>query len=213
MGGPLRLVLFSDTHGYHESADLPDGDCLVFAGDMSMNRGDGLCQKFNKWWSSLPHEHKLYIGGNHDWDIFDGYRLDAGHYLEDESIVIGGITFHGSPAIPTINGRWAWEMGAAKRQRCWDEIHRATNVLITHGPAYGCLDRLGPRFQRPGENPNVGCPLLMKAIDNLPELKLHVCGHIHEAYGCGDFEIPGKWNVAICDEQYRPVNKPVVVEV
>jgi hypothetical protein len=203
----LRLVLFSDTHGYHEAVDLPDGDVLIFAGDMSMDRGDGLCQKFNRWWSSRPHEH------NHDWELYDGYRLDVGHYLEDEGIEINGARFWGSPNIPVINKCWAWEVSPSVREAAWDQIPRATNVLITHGPAYGCLDRLGPRFQRPGENPNVGCPLLMKAIDNLPELKLHVCGHIHEAYGCGDFEKPQRWNVAICDEQYRPVNKPVVVEL
>jgi len=44
--------------------------------------------------------------------------------------------------------------------------------------------------------------------------KVHVFGHIHGGYGKTQFgEGPIFVNAAICDEGYRPVNAPVVVEL
>ena len=50
-----------------------------------------------------------------------------------------------------------------------------TDIVMTHGPAFNCLDRQY-------EGLMVGCPHLMRALMRTRPL-LHCCGHIHEAHG------------------------------
>ena len=50
-----------------------------------------------------------------------------------------------------------------------------TDVLITHGPPFGILDRCY-------DDQRVGCEELLKAVKRVKP-KLHVFGHIHENYG------------------------------
>ncbi|KAL9083636.1 MAG: hypothetical protein Q9165_008451 [Trypethelium subeluteriae] len=49
------------------------------------------------------------------------------------------------------------------------------DIVMTHGPAFGWLDRQY-------EGLNVGCPHLARALMRTRPL-LHCCGHIHEAHG------------------------------
>jgi predicted phosphodiesterase len=50
------------------------------------------------------------------------------------------------------------------------------DILLTHGPPYGILD------QTSGNNQSVGCEHLLRACVRARP-RLHVFGHIHEAYG------------------------------
>lgn len=226
----MRIVAFSDTHGFHGKIVIPEGDVLVFAGDMSMDRYDGKCSEFISWFVKLPHKHKIFIAGNHDIDIerrlvdlsMAGALPANVHYLEEGSVVIDGVKFHGSPTTPVISGNWAFEAVTSKRDMAWDFIGDDTQVLITHGPPYKKLDLLAPQFRREGENPHVGCPLLLKRIDNLPDLKVHIFGHIHEQYGTlktceetpeGAVKYIDFCNVSICDADYEPINKPIVIDI
>jgi len=44
----MRFVMFSDTHGYN-NISIPDGDVLIFAGDLSHARGSLInLANFNK---------------------------------------------------------------------------------------------------------------------------------------------------------------------
>ena len=44
---PLRIVCLSDTHGYHDKLEVPDGgDILIHAGDISGRGGRGSVPKF-----------------------------------------------------------------------------------------------------------------------------------------------------------------------
>ena len=45
------------------------------------------------------------------------------------------------------------------------------------------------------------------------ETFMHVFGHIHNGYGQRQIGQTLYVNAAICDEDYRPVNAPVVVEL
>jgi hypothetical protein len=60
-----------------------------------------------------------------------------------------------------------------------------------------------------------GCYSLMKKINNLPNLRAHICGHIHESYGYAVRESDGvKFvNASICDERYLPINTPISIEL
>lgn len=40
-----------------------------------------------------------------------------------------------------------------------------------------------------------------------------ICGHIHESYGTERIERTDFYNVCMCDEQYKQVNLPMVIEL
>lgn len=54
----------------------------------------------------------------------------------------------------------------------------AVDIMLTHGPPYGVYDKVVP------SGSHVGCENLLKATTRAKP-RLHVFGHIHEAYGAG----------------------------
>lgn len=102
------------------------------------------------------------------------------------------------------------------------------DILITHSPRAGfgdkivddnlCLTSMPPKTAYKC----VGSMSLAAKIGNLKNLKLHVCGHIHEGYG---IEKPTEGympafmeqncfvsvNASHVNEHYEPVNKPIRV--
>lgn len=61
----VRVVCISDTHDLVVS-DVPDGDLLIHAGDLTDEGTPADLQKQLDWLASLPHPHKIVICGNHD---------------------------------------------------------------------------------------------------------------------------------------------------
>jgi Icc-related predicted phosphoesterase len=60
----------------------------------------------------------------------------------------------------------------------------------------------------------VGCNDLLARVKQLPNLKLHVFGHIHESYGVEELEGgPMFVNASSCTLSYNPTSKPIVVEI
>jgi len=49
------------------------------------------------------------------------------------------------------------------------------DILITHGPPLGILDRTRKKV-------NVGCPILYRKVLEVAP-RIHLFGHIHEAHG------------------------------
>ena len=86
VGGRLRFVAISDTHGAHNDLSVPDGDVLLVAGDITYGGTLEELRSFNDWIGKLPHRHKIVIAGNHDfaldekvcdaesWKALAGYR-------------------------------------------------------------------------------------------------------------------------------------------
>jgi len=62
---PIRIVCISDTHS-HKVEDVPNGDILIHAGDMTVDGSVSEIQKQIDWLSSLPHQEVIVIAGNHD---------------------------------------------------------------------------------------------------------------------------------------------------
>ena len=77
----------------------------------------------------------------------------------------------------------------------WDLIPHNTNVLITHGPPYGILDRT---FQ----NLNAGCTNLLTKIEETNP-QYHIFGHIHEGYGLTEREGTTFINASSVDFGYK----------
>jgi Icc-related predicted phosphoesterase len=128
------------------------------------------------------------------------------HYLQDSGVEINGVKFWGSPWQPWFHD-WAFNLKTSTQLRSkWNLIPTDTDVLLTHGPPFGILDRT----QRTGES--VGCHELLLAVRRVSP-KLHVFGHIHEGYGMKQVGETLFANASTCTLQYRPTNSPVVVDL
>lgn len=205
----MRIVLLSDTHERHREIEVPDGDLLIHAGDFT-NRGEfEAIEDFDAWLGELPHGKKLVIAGNHD-ITFETKpeearrRITHATYLQDARVEIGGIKIWGSPWQPWFLD-WAFNLRRGQALRAvWSRIPRDTDLLVTHGPPLGRLDRV-PR----GED--VGCEELAARLTEL-RVKMHVFGHIHEGYGVE--RAPGIMfvNASNCDAGYDATQAPIVVD-
>lgn len=108
----MRIVLISDTHGF--CPEVPDGDVLIHAGDLSLAGSFVEIEESGEWFSSLPHKRKILIAGNHDW-LFQRSKelalscLEKVIYLENSSVILDGIKFYGSPVQPEFND-WAFNV-------------------------------------------------------------------------------------------------------
>jgi Icc-related predicted phosphoesterase len=211
----MRLVLISDTHGLHDKVKVPEGDILIHAGDLT-NVGKAIeIAEAGHWLRSLPHKHKVIIAGNHDWGFQKGlgYALndlgDGITYLQDQEVTLDGVRIYGSPWQPEFCN-WAFNVPRGKLKPIWDKIPTGLDVLVTHGPPRGVLDQSAPHLH----SECLGDDELFTALEAGVDPKVHVFGHIHGGYGTRQFCIGTRFfNAAICDEAYRPVNKPWVVDL
>jgi predicted phosphodiesterase len=209
----LKIVCISDTHLMHlrHKIKVPPGDVLIHAGDATFQGSRSEIRAFSSWLSGLPHKHKVFVAGNHDWG-FQINREDAinllpkrCHYLEDSGVEIDGIKFWGSPWQPEFMG-WAFNLPRGEPLRAhWDLIPDDVDVLVTHSPPYG----IGDWVDR-GEK--VGCEEMRAAVARV-QPRLHVFGHIHGQHGRYDTDKTIFINASTCDESYAPVNEAIVVEV
>lgn len=201
----MKIVCISDTHEQHRNIEIPDGDILIHAGDFTFQGDWRWYADVDNWLFSLPHEHKIIVAGNHDFDFYKfPWRCIT---LENDEVVIEGLRIWGSPYTPTF-GNWAFMEDRGKRIReIWKKIPDGLDVLITHGPMYGIGD-LTPRHQ------NVGCDDLTAKVWSLKNPpRLHVFGHIHHGYGKVQDGRTLHVNASICNEDYSPDNEPIVVDL
>ena len=206
----MKLVLIADTHGLHDKVNMPAGDTLICAGDITNTGTTAQVGAFNKWLGQLPYKHKIVIAGNHDWLFENRHSLACSMmtnciYLQDKSVEIEGIKFYGTPWQPYFCN-WAFNLhrGAPLISK-WNIIPKDTDVLITHGPPHTILDRSL-------SNEMVGCHDMLERIEAIKP-KLHIFGHIHGGYGQEQHSNTLHVNASICDEFYDPVHKPIVVEI
>jgi Icc-related predicted phosphoesterase len=207
MNRKLDCVAISDTHGMYRDIEIPNGDVLIHAGDITRYGKLSELNDFNNWLGEQPHQHKIIIAGNHDW-CFERQKeesltiLTNAIYLEDQSVTIQGHNFYGSPWQPEFQN-WAFNLQRGKEiQKKWDLISNDIDVLITHGPVFGLLDKIYN-----GEN--VGCEVLLTKIQAIKP-KVHVCGHIHEGYGEVIHQGIKFINASVTNIRYQPVNAPIV---
>lgn len=217
----MRIVCMSDSHGFHKKLNVPDGDVFIHAGDFSMRAQIQHVQEFARWMNSLPHKHKIVVPGNHDIACETNSRsmtkdmFGSVVYLDHEYHQVEGIMVFGSPYTSAIANPSDWSFdyprGGHRGFRLWDQVLHGDrmDILVTHGPAYGILDRvLDPHF---GEDPHVG----EKGISNIIEKhkpKVHIFGHIHEGYGHVRESEVDYYNVSVCTEQYKPTNPITTID-
>lgn len=211
-----RIVVVSDTHGMHEKlGQIPEGDVFVHCGDILMvgrlyTKGAQTkkVSAFNNWLSTVPCTHKIVIAGNHDQILSSVGEMESSRllsnaiYLENSSVVAGGLRFWGSPCseLKLHSSNRAFQNGLYP-QIAFDKRPAATNerdkidVLITHGH----------------------CPELCSAIEH----RVHLWGHAHHSYGirlAGEkFRGEVLKSLSICaavpGTNFGLANGPIVVDV
>ncbi|NTS43406.1 metallophosphoesterase [Flavisolibacter sp. BT320] len=208
----MRFVAISDTHCRHRSLKPPKGDVLLHAGDISYRSTRQEIIDFLDWFGKQPFAYKIFIAGNHDYfferqqrALIQGLMPNGVFYLKDEGMTIEGVRIWGSPYTPWFY-RWAFnkQRGPAMAKH-WNSIPSETDILLTHGPAYGLLDQV-LNEQHAGDR-----DLLKKILEIKP--KVHVCGHIHEAYGVTNRFGIKFINACILNESCELANKPIVFEL
>ena len=201
----MKVVAFADTHGAHEEVQIPDGDVLIFSGDMCYTGDIEDVFLFGRWLGKLPHRYKIVIAGNHDrpFEHRKGLAqaaLGSCYYLENRGCMIDGVYFYGSPYTPEFN-QWHFMLPRGDAMQAnWEKIPANTDVLITHGPPAGILDATSRGEQ-------VGCCDLALAVDRIRP-RYHVFGHIHGQRGEREFGGTRYINCSVCDETYDPIQCP-----
>ena len=208
----MKIVAISDTHGLHDGIQLPTGDMLIHAGDVSSHGTSKQVKKFLKWFSAQDFKYKIFIAGNHDY-MFERYTKekittlipDNVIYLNDSGVTIEGLKIWGSPIQPWFMD-WAFNRQRGEAiDKHWQLIPDDIDILLVHGPPFGILDTLIS-----GEP--VGCRMLLKKIQAIKP-KFVVFGHIHESYGQAVIDNIHYINASVLDVHYRIANAPTIIHI
>lgn len=214
----MKIDCIADLHGY--KPELSGGDLLIVAGDLTARDTASQHGQYCHWQFDLPYEKIIFIAGNHDGyiqkrpDLYIDGCDNKGKiaYLQDSVIEYKGFKIWGSPWTPTF---YDWNFMKDRGEdikKMWDLIPDDIDILVTHGPPFGIQDEV-TMSSRATEGKFAGCEELRNALERFKKLKLHVFGHIHNSYGKVIVNGVIHVNAAIMDEDYRPVNKPITVEL
>lgn len=209
----MRLVCVSDVH-FYPMPKLPRGDVLIVAGDLTSSGTFGQLAECGKWLRDQPFDCKLVIAGNHDFLFEKDYNLARAAiqdgvggtvYLQDQVFVLDDVVFYGAPWSVKYHF-WAFgnDPGKAESIARWDKIPPGVDVLITHGPPKGILD-LAPNGYSLGDSDLTARVQALKP-------RLHVFGHVHHSHGTAKVGDTLFVNAAICDEQYKHTQEPIVLD-
>ncbi len=204
----MKIIVISDTHGKHRNLNMPKGDMLIHAGDVSMEGKTEEVIDFLNWFGELQYKYKIMIAGNHDYffEKIDKQELDtlippSVIYLNDSGVTIEGINIWGSP-VTLWYENWAFNRHPGEDiNKHWELIPKNTNLLITHSPIFGTLDKLEMGLQ-------IGCHDLLKKVDEIKP-RLHLFGHVHEAYGIIELKDTTYINASSLNSKYELQNKPI----
>ena len=213
---------------------IPDGEVLIHCGDFTSTGKKESIIDFINWFADLPHPTKIIIGGNHDTTLDTNFYNSLGkdrfhsnspcnslecrqlllehpkiNYMEDSALTVtfgadSMIKFYGSPWQPEFC-EWAFNLPSGEDLlKKWNLIPNDVDVLITHGPPYGILDR---NFS----SMNCGCEDLRRSVAERIQPRVHLFGHIHESYGTFSNGKTLFANCSTCNLWYRPVNPPIKI--
>jgi Icc-related predicted phosphoesterase len=214
----VRIVATSDLHGYLP-AGLPACDLLIVAGDICPDfRGSGsraaaqafgvaarqeawLRERFTPWLEQQPARASIVCWGNHDYvgeSCRDLLPSGFGTVLTDTSCVVDGLRIYATPWTHFAPEAWAFDLEDDRLAVAMEAIPEV-DVLVTHGPPYGVLDRTIDGI-------HAGSRALAQATRRVRP-RIHLFGHIHEGRG----QLGQSYNVAALDAGYRPYRDPFAV--
>lgn len=221
----LKIVAISDVHGRWNKLTIPECDLLISSGDYSFRGERHMVKDFHEWLNRQPAKHIISVQGNHEKWVEAHFQeakelalsvCPRVHFVEHELVEIEGVKIFCSAWTPWFHN-WAYNahrsLDSAQRHQQpyiddkWKDIPQDTNIVVTHGPVHGILDLV---YQVDGVTPRerVGCDLLGQRIQQLPDCKIHICGHIHSSHGYKYFNGRHYYNASVCGETYA-VDYPV----
>jgi Icc-related predicted phosphoesterase len=202
----VKIVCLSDTHMHHKKIKMPEADMIIHAGDFTYRGELEEVQKFLKWYGEQKAKYKLLICGNHEVEISKQPTQLLQQLCENQGIqllnntytIIEGLIIFGSPNSNKFGHGWAYNSTEEELKEIYSKIPKETDIVVTHGPAYGMLDKTLT-------SKNVGSMSLRERLSELHNLKLHITGHIHESRGIMFRNRYMTINASICGIPYTDV--------
>lgn len=217
-----RIICLSDSHGQLIDYDLTGIDILLHAGDYTFKgKNDYIGQlqyfenEFCPWIRRMADqiEHVYYINGNHETyqeklNIGINFNdVTAIHCVDMREIHLPywDISLFGFPYTNRFGG-WGFNVDDTPESmgRFCGHIPSGVDIILSHGPPFGIQDTVLEGF-------SVGSKQLLKRIQEINN-PLTIFGHIHSGYGVSQKDNQTFINCAIMDEEYRPINKPVLID-
>ncbi len=222
--------------------ELEGGDLLIVTGDLTyIDHLSSGWLHFEQWLLNQKYTEKIIVSGNHDnflqsmdehrmWKYWD--KLPGVSYLCDSETVFyepltpnmpdGKVVLRpkiwGSPWTKTFEGMnpkcKAFTVDTEEElEEKWKLIPDDVEILITHSPPYGILDEIQEDTKWGARKFHVGSKSLIDRIPHLKNLKLHVFSHVHEGYGHEIIRGIHFVNCSHLNADYKPVNKPIRIEL
>ncbi|MBX2796899.1 MAG: metallophosphatase domain-containing protein [Myxococcales bacterium] len=202
------LVFVSDTHGRHDELGVLAADVLVHCGD-GTDQPERTLSELDAWFAQQDVEHVLYVPGNHDFacearwlagqPVFEHARV-----VVDELVEVCGVRIFGSPWVPDLQG-WAYFGTPTQLQEAWSRVPAGIDVLATHTPPAGILDR-----NRRGMS--LGCPALRDELARIRP-QIHAFGHIHASGGLEERGVTTFVNASSLWRGHEPLREPIHLDV
>ena len=217
----MQITVISDTHGLHDrikSLNKPfinevDGadKMIIHAGDITEDGSEAEVRDFLRWFAKLPHQYKIFIGGNHDLFLEQSSLVAIGkmipqgiYYLNNSGLIVEGIRIWGSPVTPYFLGMAFNKKRGAEIKKVWDNLPPLTDILITHGAPAGIMDG------------GFGCEDLLERVKEIKPT-YHLYGHSHGYSGVNKVEETTFINAAMVDSpdpleviNYKIIANPIV---
>jgi Icc-related predicted phosphoesterase len=213
----MLVCCVSDLHG--SLPEIPDCDLLLIGGDLCgpsdpNTQYNWLASTFKWWVEKIVSRGITVVGveGNHG--ILAGrypqYFKEVSDtipwtYLEDSYTRFNEKIIYGTPSSLPFGTGWSFNVPEKDLEEKFSYIPPWTDIIISHGPPYGFGD---DTF----DGQHVGSKSLLKAIERI-QPKLVCTGHLHFGYGVYNVDDTIVVNAAHMDDNYRPVNKPILVEI
>lgn len=230
----MKILAISDMHGNLNDINLEKIDICAVAGDFAELKGGGKWHWYNqkKWiqkkFIPLCEKHQTVdfclVPGNHDFCLdksktrmhpdlnFKIQWPENVHLLIDRYIELRGLTIYGTPYVPIISYRWAFESEHSELIRHFSKIPDNLDILITHTPPHIPDSSIDRSIQYGGIEAFGSNELTQAIYEKNPRYVF--CGHIHS--GIHDpvhFEKSTIYNVSRVDENYEIAYEPCIIDI
>lgn len=231
----MKILATSDLHGNLSGLDLSGVDLALFAGDVALLRGlssqdvydqlGWMNTEFHDFCSKWSKTKIVFIPGNHDFfpllrerfdDKLHEKNLDLklasnATMLVDKLVEVNGLRIYGTPWVPIISYRWAFEAESDKLTKRFSLIPTGVDILLTHTPPR--FNHLGVSLAYGADSDDFGSSELVAEIFK-KEPKMCFCGHIHTGdHALNKIGSSEVWNVARLNESYHVAYEPITLEV
>lgn len=224
----MKVCSFSDMHG-NLGFNVEPCDIVLICGDITplsiqsnmIKSEEWMITTFIPWCQNLPSDKVIFIGGNHDWFLYNKpnrikellKEQDKVIYLDCELYEYNGVKIFGTP-ICKIFGNWAFMETQEEQNTKYDRYLKTINdvdILISHDAPYGVSDIvLQEDCWWAGEH--IGNPALRDFIEKLqPRVCFH--GHLHSTnHGMEKLLETEVYNVSLLNEDYKLIYKPLIFD-